>query len=217
MSDFREDDFTTARLTMVNHQLRRRGIKDPRVLAAMERVPRHLFVPPEWRWEAYADYPLPIGNGQTISQPYIVARMTEALELTGTEKVLEIGTGSGYQTAILSELSAQVYTIERIPALSEAAQERLRALGYTNVRFFTGDGTEGLPEEAPFDRIIATGGLPRVPETLLDQLTDSGILVAPVGGHGFQHLLQVKKQGDTFSKVDLGGCRFVPLIGKEGW
>ncbi|NIA09844.1 MAG: protein-L-isoaspartate(D-aspartate) O-methyltransferase, partial [Nitrospiraceae bacterium] len=154
---------------------------------------------------------------QTISQPYIVALMTAALELTGQEKVLEIGTGSGYQTAILAELTRKVYTIERITALSLAAQDRLRKLGYTNVKFFIGDGTVGLPDEAPFDRIIATGGFPRLPVTLLAQLADPGIIVAPVGGRTFQRLLQVRKRGDTFTKVDLGGCRFVPLTGKEGW
>ena len=202
---------------MVERQLRRRGITDPRVLAAMARVPRHLFVPPERQWEAYADYPLPIGDGQTISQPYIVALMTAALELTGVEKVLEIGTGSGYQTAILAELAREVCTIERIPTLSHTAQDKLQELGYTNVRFFIGDGTVGLPDEAPFDRIIATGGFPRLPVSLLAQLADSGIFVAPVGGRTFQHLLQVRKRGDTFTQVDLGGCRFVPLTGKEGW
>ncbi len=202
---------------MVERQLRRRGITDSRVLAAMTRVPRHRFVPPERQWEAYADYPLPIGAGQTISQPYIVALMTAALELTGTEKILEIGTGSGYQTAILAELAREVRTIERITALSLAAQDRLRTWGYANVRFFIGDGTVGLPDEAPFDRIIATGGFPRLPALLLAQLADSGIFVAPVGGRTFQHLLQVRKHGDTFTQADLGGCRFVPLTGKEGW
>lgn len=202
---------------MVEHQLRRRGIRDPRVLAAMARVPRHLFVPPQWREEAYADYPLPIGAGQTISQPYIVARMTEALELKGSEKVLEIGTGSGYQTAILAELSREVCTIERIPELSEEAKARLSSLGYANVRFFVGDGTLGLPAEAPFDRIIATGALPRIPDALLGQLSDFGIIVAPVGEREFQRLLQLRKVGDTVKEVGLGGCRFVPIIGKEGW
>ena len=217
MNELRENGFLKERLDMVEYQLRRRGIRDPRVLAAMARVPRHIFVPPQLRGEAYADYPLPIGAGQTISQPYIVARMTEALELDGTEKVLEIGTGSGYQTAILAELSREVCTVERIPELSEEAEERLSALGYTNVRFFVGDGTLGVPEEAPFDRIIATGSLPRIPDALLAQLADPGIIVAPIGGRGFQRLVKLRRVGDSFEEIELGECRFVPIIGKEGW
>ncbi len=217
MNELREDGFLKERLDMVEYQLRRRGIRDPRVLAAMARVPRHLFVPPQLRGEACADYPLPIGAGQTISQPYIVARMTEALELNGTEKVLEIGTGSGYQTAILAELAREVCTVERIPELSEEAGERLSSLGYTNVRFLVGDGTLGVPEEAPFDRIIATASLPRIPNALLAQLADYGIIVAPIGGRGFQRLLKLRKSGDGFEEIELGECRFVPIIGKEGW
>ncbi len=217
MEDYREARLEEERRRMVERQLRRRGIRDPRVLAAMERVPRHLFVPPAWRDEAYSDHPLPIEGGQTISQPYIVARMTEALELAGTEKVLEIGTGSGYQTAILAELAREVCTIERIPDLAAAAQARLTSLGYKNIRFFVGDGTHGLPEEAPFDRIIVTGALPRIPEALLEQLSDPGIIVAPVGGRGWQELLQVRHSGGTVTRVGLGECRFVPIIGKEGW
>jgi len=217
MDEQKGEEFLRDRLRMVARQLRGRGIRDPRVLAAMARVPRHLFVPPVWQREAYADYPLPIGAGQTISQPYIVARMTEALELEGPEKVLEIGTGSGYQTAILAALAREVWTIERVPALSKDAEKRLRRLGYTNIHFFIGDGTLGLPQEAPFGRIIATGGLPRVPQTLIDQLGDSGIIVAPVGRRDFQRLVKLRKVGDTVEEVDLDGCRFVPLIGKEGW
>lgn len=202
---------------MVDHQLRARGIVDARVLAIMGRVPRHRFVSPSlWR-EAYADYPLPIGEGQTISQPYIVAVMTEALCLSGQEKVLEIGTGSGYQTAILADLADTVATIERSLVLSQAAQERLRDLGYGNVHFVVGDGTLGLPAEAPFDRILATGSLPCIPCVLVDQLTEEGILVLPVGDRAVQRLLQVKRVGSSCTKQDLGACRFVPLIGEEGW
>ncbi len=217
MKEHLEDEFLDERLHMVEHQIRRRGITDPRVLAAMTRVPRHLFVPPQWREEAYEDYPLPIGEGQTISQPYIVGLMTEALDLGGAEKVLEIGTGSGYQTAILAELAREVCTIERIPELSEQARKRLLTLGYTNVRFFVGDGTLGLPEEAPFDRIIATGALPSIPDRLLQQLADSGIIVAPIGGRRVQRLLKLRKVDGTLEEIELGSCRFVPIIGREGW
>ncbi len=217
MKERLEDEFLTERLRMVEHQIRRRGIRDPRVLAAMARVPRHLFVPSQWREEAYADYPLPIGEGQTISQPYIVGLMTEALELGGSEKVLEIGTGSGYQSALLAELAREVYTIERIPELSEQAMRRLSSLGYTNIRFFVGDGTLGLPEEAPFDRIIATGAFPNIPDGLLKQLANHGIIVAPIGGRGIQRLLKLRKVDDGLEEIELGSCRFVPIIGKEGW
>ncbi len=202
---------------MVDYQLRARGIGDERLLVVMGQVARHRFVSPTLEKEAYADHPLPIGEGQTISQPYIVALMSEALSLSGAEKVLEIGTGSGYQTAILAELAGTVITIERSSSLSQAAQQRLRRLGYHNVRFLVGDGTVGLPEEAPFDRILATGSLPRIPTALLEQLAADGILVLPVGNKVLQRLLQVKRSGPSHKKRDLGACRFVPLIGKEGW
>lgn len=202
---------------MVKHQLRARGIADEDVLTVMGRVARHLFVPFSLREEAYEDHPLPIGEGQTISQPYIVALMTEALCATGKAKILEIGTGSGYQTAILAELANTVFTVERSSTLSSAAQQRLRDLGYDNIQFVVGDGTLGLPAQAPFDRIIATGSLPRLPQGLLDQLAPDGICVLPVGDRFLQRLLQVKKVGSSVEQHNLGGCCFVPLIGKEGW
>jgi len=202
---------------MVDHQLRARGIGDERLLVVMEQVARHRFVSPALEKDAYTDHPLPIGEGQTISQPYIVALMSEALCLSGEEKVLEIGTGSGYQTAILAKLADTVITIERSSSLSQAAHQRLQLLGYRNVRFLIGDGTVGLPEEAPFDRILATGSLPRIPTALLEQLAADGILVLPVGNKVLQRLIQVTRSGTLHKKRDLGACRFVPLIGKEGW
>jgi len=183
----------------------------------MRKVPRHQFVSPNLWKEAYADHPLPIGEGQTISQPYIVALMSEALHLSGAEKVLEIGTGSGYQTAILAELADTVTTIERSSALSQAARERLAKLGYRDICFSVGDGTLGLLTQAPFDRIIATGSLPHTPQGFLDQLSSNGILVLPVGDKTLQRLVQIKKSGSSHTIKDLGACRFVPLIGKEGW
>jgi len=204
------------RQAMVTHQLRARGITDRNVLKAMECVPRHLFVPPELRLEAYEDYPLSIGFGQTISQPYIVALMTQSLELRGGERVLELGTGSGYQAAVLSRLAREVVTVERSPELSRSAAARLARLGYHAVRCVLGDGTLGLPEEAPFDRVVATGSLPGVPEALVARLTEGGLLVAPVGDRFWQELLRVR-QRPTRRIERLGGCRFVPLIGEGGW
>jgi len=212
-----EDRLDSQRCLMVDRQLRGRGITDERVLATMGHLPRHQFIPQALGEAAYADYPLPIGEGQTISQPYIVALMTQALSLTGKEKVLEIGTGSGYQTAILAELAETVFTIERSSFLAHVAQERLRNMGYHNIHFAVGDGTLGLPEKAPFDRILATGSLPHIPQGLIDQLTEDGILVLPVGNRLLQNLLRVKRSGPTHTQQDLGGCRFVPLIGEEGW
>ncbi len=197
--------------------LRRQGITDPRVLAAMGRVPRHLFVPEPLREWSYEDRPLPIGHEQTISQPYIVALMTEALALEGTEKVLEIGTGSGYQTAILCELSREVFSIERIPELAEGARRRLEELGYGNVHVRVGDGTLGWPEEAPFDRIIVTGALPRIPDPLWEQLAEGGRLVAPIGPRGEQFLYVVSKERDKPRRRALCPCSFVPIIGAKGW
>jgi len=202
---------------MVEHHLRRRDIRDERVLAAMLVVPRHEFVPEEWRRQAYADSPLPIGEGQTISQPFIVALMTAALGLEGEERVLELGTGSGYQTALLAEIGCEVWSIERSSVLFRAARDRLRGLGIASVHLIEGDGTLGLPEEAPFDRILATGSLPAIPERLLDQLVDGGRLVAPVGRRTGQHLLRVTVDRGHLTEEDLGLCRFVPLIGEAGW
>jgi len=202
---------------MVHRQLRVRGIADEQVLSAMRKVPRHRFISPDQWKEAYADHPLPIGEGQTISQPYIVALMSEALFLSGEETVLEIGTGSGYQTAILAELANTVTTIERSTTLSQAARVRLVQLGYRNIHFIVADGTVGLSAEAPFDRIIATGSLPCMPPGILDQVSDNGILVLPVGDRTLQRLMQIKKTGSSQTTKDLGACRFVPLIGKGGW
>jgi len=202
----------------VKTQLIARGIKDPRVLAAMGRVPRHLFVEQALWSEAYNDHPLPIGHKQTISQPYIVALMTEALELKGNEIVLEIGTGSGYQTAVLAELSNKVYTIERIRPLMIGARNTLSELGYTNILFKAFDGTIGWVPYAPFDTILVTAGSPQVPEPLLEQLSEGGRLVIPVGNRFSQELIKVtRKDKDTYARKQLGGCRFVDLIGVHGW
>jgi protein-L-isoaspartate(D-aspartate) O-methyltransferase len=176
--------------------------------------PRHRFVPPTW--PAYDDS-LPIGEGQTISQPYIVAQMTQALRLTGKEKVLEVGTGSGYQTALLCLLAREVVTVERYAVLHSAAEELLRELGIENVRYRVGDGTMGVPEEVPFDRIIVTAAAPDVPPPLFEQLADGGILVIPIGGRWEQDLVRVRKAGGKAEKDFLGGCRFVPLIGQCGF
>ena len=212
-----EERFAEQRKVMVGHQLRARGITDEQLLSVMSNVPRHRFVSPNLSKEAYADHPLPIGEGQTISQPYIVALMSEALCLSGEERVLEIGTGSGYQTAILAELADTVTTIERSSALSQIAQERLVQLGYHNICFVVGDGTVGLSAEAPFDRILAAGSLPSIPPGFLNQLSSNGIIVLPVGDRTLQRLMQIRKTGSSHTKKDLGACRFVPLIGKEGW
>jgi len=198
-------------------ELRRLGVRDERVLRVMQEVPRHLFVPEHIQHLAYEDTPLPIGQGQTISQPYIVALMTEALSLRGGEKVLEIGTGSGYQTAILAELAGEVFSIERIPALAEEARRRLALLGYGNVNVRVGDGTLGWPEEAPFDRIIVTGGLPDLPDTLWEQLAEGGRLVAPIGGRYDQYLWVYVKEGGRRRRRALCPCTFVPIIGARGW
>ncbi|RKY63699.1 MAG: protein-L-isoaspartate O-methyltransferase [Candidatus Latescibacterota bacterium] len=211
------EDYESLRLRMVERQIRARGVRDERVLEAMRKVPRHVFVPPDLVDEAYEDHPLSIGKGQTISQPYMVALMTEALELEGNEKVLEVGTGSGYQTAILAELAREVYSIERIPELAREAERRLEDLGYTNVHIKVGNGTLGWPEEAPFDAIMVTAGAPKVPGPLKAQLADGGRLVIPVGSEFHQILYRVKRQKDTFSEEALTSCVFVPLVGEEGW
>jgi len=205
------------RRRMVEEQIRRRGIRDERVLSAMEEVPRHLFLPEAIRHLAYADDPLPIGEGQTISQPYIVAEMTAALRLSGTEKVLEIGTGSGYQTAILARLCREVVTIERLPSLSAEAQRRLAAMEIGNVTFAVGDGSLGSPERAPFDRILSAAASPSVPAPWISQLAEGGIIVLPVGSRYEQELTRVTRVGSRTETAALGGCRFVPLVGMYGF
>jgi protein-L-isoaspartate(D-aspartate) O-methyltransferase len=199
------------RCRMVASQIRGRGVRDPRVLEAMEKVRRHLFVPEALRAGAYADEPLPIGEGQTISQPYIVAYMTEQLGLRGGEKVLEVGTGSGYQTAILAEIAGEVFTVELVEALSLRAREILGALGYANIRFRVGDGAKGWREEAPFDAIMVTAAAAAVPRTLEDQLGRSGVMVVPVGTD-FQELLLVRKGPRGPLRKRLLAVRFVPLV-----
>ncbi|MFH0813796.1 MAG: protein-L-isoaspartate(D-aspartate) O-methyltransferase [Pseudomonadota bacterium] len=205
------------RLQMVQNQLIRRGIKDERVLEAMRSVPRHRFVPETLRESAYHDTPLSIGEGQTISQPYMVALMTECLRLNGSEAILEIGTGSGYQTAILAELASTIYTIERIDVLSAGAQLVLGELGYENIHFHIGDGTHGWPEEGPFDGIIVTAGAPDISQVLINQLKVNGIMVIPVGSRYTQTLYQVIKRKDKVEKEDVTLCIFVPLVGDHGW
>jgi protein-L-isoaspartate(D-aspartate) O-methyltransferase len=212
-----KDPFAPKRRRMVAEQIRGRGIQNERLLAAMEEIPRHLFVPSFLLERAHDDGPLPIGEGQTISQPYIVAEMTAALALIGTEKVLEIGTGSGYQTAILCRLAREVVTVERIASLQSSAERILRELGMENVRFRTGDGTLGIPDEAPFDRILVTAAAPGVPPPLFEQLAEGGIAVLPIGGRWEQELIRVTKESGKMRKDFLGGCRFVPLIGQCGF
>ena len=202
---------------MVEDQIISRGIKDTRVIAAMKKVPRHLFVEEALQSQAYSDHPLPIGEKQTISQPYMVALMTEALQLKGNEKVLEIGGGSGYQTAILAELSEKVFSIERIRSLAIRARQLLYELGYYNVELKIFDGTYGWMEEAPFDAIIVAAGAPDIPQPLLDQLAMDGRLVIPVGDAYVQDLIRVTKTEEGIKREDLGGCRFVKLIGRYGW
>ena len=212
-----ESNYTKARERMVRQQIAARGIRNERVLAAMQTTPRHLFVPEHSRRSAYHDGPLAIGRGQTISQPYIVALMTEALELRGHEQVLEIGTGSGYQAAILSQLAAHVYTVERIQELAIRAQERFCQLGYANILLRIGDGTLGWPEHAPYEAIIVTAAPPKVPNSLTDQLADGGRLVAPIGGSWSQSLIRIRKVSGHLHRQELTSVAFVPLIGKHGW
>lgn len=210
-------DYQKLRDLMVDSQLIPRGIKAPRVLDAMRRVPRHIFAGGQNLAAAYDDMALSIGEGQTISQPYMVAVMTELLELKGSEKVLEIGTGSGYQGAVLAELAREVYTIERIGALADRAALQYRTLGYDNIHIRTGDGTLGWPEEAPFDRIIITAASPEIPEPLMEQLAINGVLVIPVGSRYSQQLLKITKTGQGLKEEHHTPCVFVPLIGKHGW
>ncbi|NWG33837.1 MAG: protein-L-isoaspartate(D-aspartate) O-methyltransferase [Chloroflexi bacterium] len=209
-------DFLEERKFMVARQLRGRGISDRRVLDAFETIPRHLFVPAEHRISAYADNPLPIGFNQTISQPFIVAYMTQTLELTGDERALEVGTGSGYQAAILSALAAEVHTVELIPALAERAARTLACLGISNVFIHVGDGSQGWKASAPYDAIIVSAAGPRVPPSLLDQLVDGGRMILPVGERGGQILELWRREGESFSHETLLPVAFVPLRGKEG-
>ncbi len=202
---------------MVADQLVARDIRDPKVLQAMQKIPRHLFVPEEYRAKSYTDHPLPIGEGQTISQPYMVALMTQELELEPTDRVLDIGTGSGYQTAVLSLLSQRVYSIERIPILAERAAKTLEALQIKNVDIRVADGSPGLPEEAPFDAILVTAAAPQVPKGLVEQLAEGGRLVLPVGSTLSQTLTVVKRLASGTQTCEVCGCVFVPLIGRWGW
>lgn len=202
---------------MVAEQLIPGGVTDPRVLTAMAKIPRHLFVSEGMADQAYSDHPLHIGEGQTISQPVIVGMMTQALELKGHEKVLDIGTGSGYQLAILCELAREVYSIERISKLSNRARRVLYDVGYVNFKLRIGDGTLGWPEQAKFDGILVAAGSPDVPRAYLEQLSDGGRLVMPVGGEASQQLIVVIRHGNSFEKRVMSGCRFVKLIGQQGW
>ncbi len=214
------DLFQKQRLRMVDAQIRARGIRDQRVLAAMEKIPRHIFVDDGLKEQAYLDNPLPIGEGQTISQPYIVALMTEAMEIGPKDNVLEIGTGSGYQTAILAELAGQVFSVERIALLASKARRCLDALGYFNVAIRVGDGTYGWKEESPFHAIIVTAGGPALPRQFISQLAVGGRIVLPIGDHHVQALYKVTKLSDDpedLKKENLGGCRFVDLIGEYAW
>jgi protein-L-isoaspartate(D-aspartate) O-methyltransferase len=211
------DEFQAARRAMVETQLRRRGIVDKKVLAAMDAVPRHEFVPADFRNRAYEDSPLPIGEGQTISQPYIVASMTAALRLSGSERVLEIGAGCGYQAAVLSLVAKQVYTVECRGALATAAAQRLSRLGYLSVHVHCGDGTLGLPECAPFDAILVAAAAQSVPPPLLAQLAEGGRLIIPIGDAENQELQIIDRNGGAFRTRTLEGCRFVPLVGFHGW
>jgi protein-L-isoaspartate(D-aspartate) O-methyltransferase len=210
-------NFELARRDMVARQIRHRGIRSPRVLAAMEAVPRHLFVPPEHLANAYSDEALPAGEGQTISQPYVVAASAEALSLEGHERVLEVGAGTGYLAAVLSLLAREVIAIETIPALAAAARERLARLGYANVRVEVGDGSEGLAAAAPFDAILVSAAAPAVPQPLVDQLAEGGRMVIPVGTADHQELLRIVKAGGRTTEQSLFACRFVPLVGRNGW
>jgi protein-L-isoaspartate(D-aspartate) O-methyltransferase len=213
----KNDQYTAERKRMVREQVESRGIRDARLVEAMGTIPRHLFVPEEYRGLAYADGPLPIGQGQTISQPYIVALMTQLLGLEGDEKVLEIGTGSGYQSAVLASLAREVHTIERFEELSETARETLAGLGLTNIFFYVGDGSQGLPDEAPFAAIIGTAAAPDVPGQLTAQLVDGGRLVLPVGGPGGQTLERIVRAGQVYEREPIAPVAFVPLRGKYGW
>lgn len=214
-----DEDFSIARKRMIAEQIVKRGISDRRVIDVMSQMPRHLFVDDGLRNQSYSDAPLPIGEGQTISQPYIVALMTQALALTGCEKVLEIGTGCGYQTAVLSKLAGQIYTIERVSSLAMPARSRFKKMGLKNIVMRVGDGSLGWLENAPFDRVLLTCAAPGLIETLLMQLNpNKGMMVIPVAGdNDEQRLVRIVRQGSDYKKQDLGACRFVKLIGKQGY
>lgn len=219
MKPLNAERLASRREVMIREHLLGRDIRDPEVIRAMGEVPREAFVPGELADYAYEDYPLPIGEDQTISQPYIVAYMIQALELSPADRVLEIGTGSGYAAAVLSRIAATVHTVERIPSLARSARERLQALGYTNVFVHEGDGTLGWPDHAPYDAIVVTAGAPHVPEPLLAQLAAGGRLVIPVGPTlTLQTLIRVRRLGEhNYRQEELCGVRFVPLIGEDGW
>lgn len=212
-----EDSRTKERLRMVQYQVEARGVEDLGVLDAMRKIPRHLFIPAEFQDAAYHDRPLPIGSGQTISQPYIVGLMTSLLELKQNDTVLEIGAGSGYQAAILSTLCRTVVSVERLPEIASKAKDVLQRLGIFNVNVVTGDGTLGYVQGAPYDGIIITAASPDIPVPLIDQLGDGGRLVAPVGSRDLQQLVRIRKKGDQTSRENFGGVVFVPLLGRHGW
>lgn len=209
--------FEEQRLRMVEEQIKARGVVDERLLETFRRVPRHLFVPPEWRQDAYADRALPIGAGQTISQPYIVALMTSCLRLQGHERVLEVGAGSGYQTAILAELALEVFAVEWLHELLEPLRDRLAHLGYLNVHLKLGDGSMGWIEHTPYDAILVGAAAPEIPEPLLEQLAQDGRMVLPVGSQQEQRLIQVEKHRGVIHRSELASCVFVPLVGRYGW
>ncbi|MCK4353058.1 protein-L-isoaspartate(D-aspartate) O-methyltransferase [candidate division WOR-3 bacterium] len=212
-----KNSFESLRHRMVEEQIVFRGIKSQQVISAMLKVPRHLFVPLSLRYEAYGDYPLPVGEGQTISQPYMVAEMTADLELKSEDKVLEIGTGSGYQSAVLAEIVKKVFTIEKIVSLANKAELLLQKLGYKNVFIEVGDGSQGLQAHAPYDGILVTAGAPQIPEPLFKQLKEEGRLIIPIGDRIFQTLTKVKKIKGKLIKEKLFDCMFVPLLGTYGW
>lgn len=217
MAKNENNEYATQRRQMVEQQLRRRGIQDPRVTEAMSKVPRHLFVPAEMQPMAYADSALPIGHGQTISQPYVVALMTEAAQIQPGDKVLEIGTGSGYGAAVAGQIADEVYTIERHGDLVTEARARFHALGYDNIHVLHRNGSEGWPAEAPYDAIIVTAAAPDLPQPLIDQLADGGRLVVPVGTRAFQTLIRAVRHGGEIHRESLTEVRFVPLVGEHGW
>jgi len=210
-------EFNELRQRMVDEQLIPRGITNTRVLSAFRKVPRHEFVLEEFIRESYDDHPLPIGNGQTISQPFMVALMTECLKLKGGEKILEVGAGCGYQSAILAELAGEVVTIDRIEALSEGCARKLKKQGYNNIKVITGDGSLGYKEESPYDRIIVTCGAPLLPEAYVKQLTSNGRIVIPIGSRFSQVLTIVERKDERVEMNEVCGCVFVPLVGKDGW
>lgn len=213
----KENNFKNDIERMIKNQLMARGIKDERVLEAFRKVPRHKFVRAEDIDYAYEDGPLPIGEGQTISQPYIVALMTQALDIKETDKVLEIGTGSGYQGAILSLLAKEVYSVEKVPRLADITRERLKIMGFDNINIKVGDGTKGWKEHGPYDAIMVTAASPGLPPSLWEQLALGGRMIIPVGDMFSQELLLLEKTEEGKKKVSLGGCRFVPLLGENGW